>query len=235
MVCREVFNKNVEIYDRQSVKAPQPLRFTSNGGSCKFDIPVVRISYHGKNHYNSLTTSAFKPLGDGKDSPISFVKSRKEQEKKEDKLMKELKLQGDASIHKLKMENSQLSREAQRSLLGLLKEIDPELGKVLPPADFDHLWKECSIRGGDFMLGIAIEAFVGNLLKHIHERRLKTTENQQHETKVYKMVRHCIKDVANEALQGVRTSGTNKRIKKSDFEPYLYQTMLPDALWRLAK
>lgn len=70
---RELYNKNVDIYDKGYTKFPKPVGFSSVPG-----VPVVRLSYHGKSHYNSVLAAGEKlPLGDGRDSAISLGDLRK--------------------------------------------------------------------------------------------------------------------------------------------------------------
>lgn len=79
---RELYNKNVEVYDKDAVKcnvfryvalvliviaAAKPLGMSDVDLA---NVPVVRLSYHGGNHYNSVLVRdppTKLPLGDGKD------------------------------------------------------------------------------------------------------------------------------------------------------------------------
>eukprot|EP00808_Paulinella_micropora_P028615 g36983.t1 len=127
-------------------------------------VPVVRVSYHGKNHYNSLVSATlpFRPLGDGKDSPISFEQVRISQERKEKSSpspLRQLQLESSASFQRLRQsprhhlqQGAALSRETQRSLINLLKDTEPEINKVVSAQDLDEMWRECDPRDEDELL-----------------------------------------------------------------------------------
>jgi hypothetical protein len=84
---RELYNKNVEIYDRKSIEHPKLLAFEldtsdskdppeknlSNSKDLNKLVKTVRLSFHGNNHYNSvINPSDPPPLGDGKESIINI-------------------------------------------------------------------------------------------------------------------------------------------------------------------
>lgn len=80
VALREMYNKNVEVYDKDSVRAPKPLGLTSE----EYSVPVIRLSYHGSNHYNSVVDPrAPPPLGDGRDSAVRLRDRRLAEMQKE--------------------------------------------------------------------------------------------------------------------------------------------------------
>jgi len=64
---REMFNKNVEVYDKDNVDKPKPL------GLAIYDsLPIMRLSFHGNNHYNSVVDPKQPP-------PIGEAENQNEQ------------------------------------------------------------------------------------------------------------------------------------------------------------
>uniref|UniRef100_A0A7S0CZY4 Deubiquitinating enzyme A n=1 Tax=Amorphochlora amoebiformis TaxID=1561963 RepID=A0A7S0CZY4_9EUKA len=101
-VLRELFNVNVEIYHRGKKINGTPI------GEHQTGLPIVRLSYHGKKHYNSVVDERNQPpFGDGangKNRGADLRAKRKGEEAKEGgrssshvKLMRALS-QGDASM-----------------------------------------------------------------------------------------------------------------------------------------
>lgn len=79
VALREMFNKNVEIYDKLNIREPKSLDTSGN----VYDVPVMRLSFHGNNHYNSvIDPKQAPPLGDGHDSKINMRLVRIEHEKR---------------------------------------------------------------------------------------------------------------------------------------------------------
>lgn len=86
IALRECFNKNVEIYDFDSITGCQPMGMDVSGAQnpSEYRVPIVRLSFHGKNHYNSVVDPRHPPpLGDGSESPINMRQLRQAQEAKE--------------------------------------------------------------------------------------------------------------------------------------------------------
>jgi hypothetical protein len=64
----EMFNRPVEIYQQGSLKWPTYKFNEDRPISSK--LPVIRLSYHGKAHYNSVIVGDdWKPVGSGIDEP----------------------------------------------------------------------------------------------------------------------------------------------------------------------
>lgn len=62
VALRELLNVNIEIYDLTNKTGPRPVGFTTD-----LRLPVIRLAYHGGNHYNSVVEPepTHWPLGDG--------------------------------------------------------------------------------------------------------------------------------------------------------------------------
>jgi len=75
---REMFNVNVEIFHRDGVLEPRPI-----GDATSTTLPMVRLAFEGKNHYNSIVDpKKLPPFGDGKDRKVSLKALRKKAEQK---------------------------------------------------------------------------------------------------------------------------------------------------------
>eukprot|EP00457_Paulinella_chromatophora_P000598 gb/GEZN01000598.1/.p1 GENE.gb/GEZN01000598.1/~~gb/GEZN01000598.1/.p1 ORF type:complete len:1111 (+),score=233.75 gb/GEZN01000598.1/:289-3333(+) len=73
---QEMYNKNLHIYETGKGLTKRPI--AAEEGT----IPVMRLSYHGGNHYNSVVDPKNPPpLGDGKDCIVSLRDIRKQKEK----------------------------------------------------------------------------------------------------------------------------------------------------------
>jgi len=71
LALSELFNKNVEIYDSEKV---------IDMGTGLEELKTVRLSYHGKNHYNSVVDEKDPPpYGDGKGDKVSILEKRLKQ------------------------------------------------------------------------------------------------------------------------------------------------------------
>ena len=94
VALREMFNRNLEVYNWDGdvlgcqpmgidASAPASAASISHTGE-KHSIPIIRLSFHGGNHYNSVVDPKYPPpLGDGADAMISMRQIRQQQEAKE--------------------------------------------------------------------------------------------------------------------------------------------------------
>jgi OTU-like cysteine protease/RNA binding activity-knot of a chromodomain len=75
VAMREMFNVDMQVYDYEHTAKPKPLDLESD-----LKLPLVRLSFHGKNHYNCvIDPNAKYPIGDDADTRISLRKIRMEQ------------------------------------------------------------------------------------------------------------------------------------------------------------
>mmetsp|Transcript_13987 Transcript_13987/g.19412 ORF Transcript_13987/g.19412 Transcript_13987/m.19412 type:complete len:545 (-) Transcript_13987:156-1790(-) len=99
VTLQEIFNKNLEIYHQgkfeQAQNDKKEREYKSGRMEKRYtafkDLPVVRLSFHGNNHYNSLVDINQEkfPLGDGKDAPFSVKQHRLKQMQAENKTLNE--------------------------------------------------------------------------------------------------------------------------------------------------
>jgi len=80
-VMRELYNVNVEIYEKENILEPRPI------GAAAAKLPVVKLAYEGKRHYNSIVDPKRDfPFGNGKDREVNLRKLRLSREGKETKV-----------------------------------------------------------------------------------------------------------------------------------------------------
>lgn len=82
VALREMFNKQVEVFRHDAPPDAKPITIGATYPTPQgFTVPVIRLSFHGKNHYNSVVDPAHPPpLGDGHDSPVDMRQLRLRQE-----------------------------------------------------------------------------------------------------------------------------------------------------------
>ena len=94
VALRELFNTEVEIYNYDCVTKDdgRPIRMSTGAtlshltNDDRHSIPIVRLSYHGSNHYNSIVDPTHPPpIGDGRQAKINLRQLRQEHEAKESK------------------------------------------------------------------------------------------------------------------------------------------------------
>jgi len=233
IVClRELYNKEVQIYDQDSVRGPRPLGFKA--GTSDDVIRTIRLSYHGANHYNSLVDPKEKPpLGDGKSSKINFREIRIDEEKKEAKLAAMRQSSQSQALRQL------LSLSSGQRLIkkkNLLRDVDQNLKTTVTEEQFEELWLEIDNRKTGYIMGVSTEAFVGNLLKVLLKQRTKekSTVEQAREQKIFNEMKYQVKELSETSLKEVRYLGLHKRISHDDWKVYFYTKLLANLLWRLS-
>jgi len=146
----EYFNKRVEVLARSTVILPRPL---------SYNIPIVRISYHGSNHYNSVVDPAQPPpLGDGKKSLINLREKRIAEESK-----------------------SVVRPGAAPVVVASMRAV-PRTAVDLQAQDWETLWAKHK----DLEAGIStekIQFFITDLITTIHDRTLLPSLSSIEKTK----------------------------------------------------
>ena len=165
VVMRELFGVNVEIYHRgASTLEPKPI-----GDVCK-DIPMIRLSFHGKNHYNSVVDPKNrKAIGESKARSKTVHDLTVADETKSGGLTRNATLERTISEEIVR-------RGSINPSLKALKDIKEELKFT----EYDYLLAcQSQLRDGVIPLGDSLNAVVTKLVNAVFAKKIKKSPEKK--------------------------------------------------------
>jgi len=156
VAMREMFNLNVAVYDKEAINAPKPLGLGSSETAHTF--PIMRFSFHGANHYNSLIHKDTRlPLGAGADRKRLFD-------------LRQARLEEEA---KCSRPSRKMSRKDSR--VGLLKQqtAGDVSGVMVTEADVRAIWAEFDTKRSGVLKSKYVRQVATRVFTLLYERKKK--------------------------------------------------------------
>lgn len=179
---REMFNVNMNVYAKNNVTGPKPLALDSLSGN---NIPTMRLSYHGKNHYNSIVDAKMPPPLHTTKPTVDLRHLRLAEEQKS----------CSEPVRKQHMTRKDSAELWQRSLIGNVLELDMS---ELSPFEFHLLWKKYDQAQTGFIAPQKVHALVQEVMQVMFEKILtkRKTLNQETEStgKSYDELKSFVED-----------------------------------------
>jgi len=224
VALREMYNKNVEIYDKDSVKAPKPLGLTGD-----HKIPIMRLSYHGANHYNSLIDpKSPPPLGDGADCPVNMRSIRLDEEKKSTPVPRRMSRQ-----------HSRVgSIAAQSTLFRKVESASQDSTATFSQDEFAKIWRQYEDKDHAGYMSINnLPMFLKDAVRSVFAKKYQRYKGDKVQQEA---IHKAYSEVKDEIPEMVSKTSSKLDLKNGflsllDFKSHFYGEIINDIFWELNK